>query len=299
MRQSRITRAITSDGGARLIYADTARIVQRAHIIHNTSKTMTAALGRALTAASIMGSLLKDKDNSLTLQFKGDGPAGSIVCVSDYKGNVRGYAANPEAELPPRSDGKLNVGGAVGSGTLYVIKDLGMSEPYIGLCRIVSGEIAEDITEYFAASEQTPSVCALGVRCSKSFDCTSAGGFLLQLLPGADDELIGRLEQNVAKITSISELSAEENAAQIVFATVFDGIPYEVFDEFDIDYTCECSKEKYARALVSLGRGELEELYNSGKSVETKCRFCGTAYSFSTDEINEMLKKAPDTSGNR
>lgn len=292
MRRSYITRAITSDGGARLIYADGGAIVQKAHELHGTSKTMTATLGRALIATSLMGSLLKDKDNTLTLHFKGDGPAGNIVCVSDYKGNVRGYADDPKVELPPRADGKLNVGGAVGKGTLYVIKDMGMSEPYIGLSPIVSGEIAEDITEYFAASEQTMSVCALGVRCTKEFDCSSAGGFLLQLLPGADDELVTKLEENIARVQSISAISAEENAAQIVFSIVFDGIPYEVFDEFDIGYECNCSRERYEKALISLGKDELDEMYADGKNVETVCRFCRSKYTFTPDEIKEMSSNA-------
>ena len=171
-----IKRAISRDGGIRVIFCDSTAIVRASCAIHHTSKTMTAVLGRALTATSLMACLLKDRDNTLTLQLRGDGPAGSVICVGDYKGNVRGYAENPDAELPPNSVGKLDVGGAVGRGTMYIIKDMGMNDPYVGVSPIVSGEIAEDVTEYFASSEQTPTVCALGVRVDRDNMCFAAGG---------------------------------------------------------------------------------------------------------------------------
>ena len=204
VKPSLMTRAMTQDGMVRLFYADTTSIVQKAHTIHGTSKTMTAVLGRALTGASLMGTLLKDRESSVTLQFKGDGPAGTILCVSDYAGNVRGCAGDPTVELPPNEMGKLDVGGAVGRGTLYVMKDLGLKEPYIGMSPIVSGEIAEDITAYFASSEQIPTVCALGVRCNPDFSCKAAGGYLLQLMPGADESLIERVEKAVGALPPIS-----------------------------------------------------------------------------------------------
>ena len=203
MQSSVITRAMTSDGSARIICADTTAIVQKAFEVHRTAKTMTAALGRSLTVTSLMGSLLKDKADTLSLQIKGDGPAGTILCVSNYRGDVRGYAENPDAELPPNEHGKLDVGGAVGQGTLCIIRDFGTGEPYVGISQLVSGEIAEDISEYFVTSEQTPTVCALGVRANTDNSCKSAGGFLLQLLPGADDSIIPALEKNIAALGSV------------------------------------------------------------------------------------------------
>ncbi len=294
MASSKIVRAITADGSARIFFTDTTEIVRRAHDIHGTSKTMTAVLGRVLTATSIMGSMLKDKGNTLMLQFRGDGPAGTVLCVSDYAGNVRGYAQNPAVELPPNSVGKLDVGGAVGRGTFYVSKDMGTSEPYVGMCNIVTGEIAEDITEYFALSEQTPTVCALGVRCDTTGQCTSAGGYILQLMPGADEETISTLEKNITLIPSISKAIKMENADEYVIKTIFAGLDFEVFDEFDTEYRCSCSRESFAKALVSLGRDELGDMIALGKEIEMTCQFCDNRQTFSCGEISELLKLASD-----
>ena len=282
---SYICRAISRDGGARIIFTNSTDIVRIASEIHHTSKTMTAALGRALSAASLMGSLLKDKDNSLTLQIKGDGPAGTIVCVSDYAGNVRGYADNPNAELPPNSAGKLNVGGAVGKGSLYVIKDMGMSDPYVGVSELVSGEIGDDITAYFAQSEQTPSVCALGVRVDREKRCTAAGGFLIQLLPGADESIIPKLEENIGRMDSVSSLIFAGRCGEEIIAQAFDGIEYDMFDEFDTDYVCTCSRQRYLTALAGLGDKDMDEL-RDGKPIEARCHFCGKKYSFTAEEID-------------
>lgn len=285
-----ITRAITTDGSARIIFADTTDIVQKAMEIHSLSKTATAALGRALTATSLMGSLLKDKDNTLTLQFKGDGPLGTVMCVSDYKGNVRGYVENPACELAPNAKGKLDVGGAIGkNGTLYVIKDMGYKEPYIGMCPIVSGEVAEDVTEYFATSEQTPSVCSLGVRVSQEKYCKAAGGFLIQLMPMADDNTVSLIERNIALIDSVSAIIERGGRAEDVIATCFAGIEYETFDEFDIDYVCNCSREKYEKALVTLAADDFASL-GDGKPIEAVCRFCNKKYSFTFDELKNLRK---------
>ncbi|MBE6570154.1 MAG: Hsp33 family molecular chaperone HslO [Ruminococcaceae bacterium] len=284
-KKSIIKRAITDDGSARIFFIDSTAIVRRACEIHHTSKTMTAVLGRALSAASLMGSLLKDRDNTLTLQFKGNGPAGLIVCVSDYMGNVRGYAENPDAELPPNDIGKLDVGGAVGRGTMYVIKDLGLNEPYIGVCPLVSGEIAEDVTEYYASSEQTPTVCALGVRVDQDNMCFAAGGYLLQLMPGAEESIIDKLETNIGMMNSVSQLIAEGKTGDDIIAAVFAGIEYTMFDEFDAEYRCTCEREKYKRALVGLREEDMNELVEAGEDIETNCRFCGTKYVFPLDEI--------------
>lgn len=289
-----IKRAITEDGSARVFVIDSTAIVRRSCQIHHTSKTMTAVLGRALTAASLMGTLLKDRDNSLTLQFKGDGPAGTVVCVSDYMGNVRGYAENPDCELPPNAIGKLDVGGAIGQGTMYVIKDMGMSEPYIGVCPLVSGEIAEDVTQYFATSEQTPTVCALGVRVDHDNMCFAAGGFLLQLMPGAEESVISRLETNVNLMGSVSKLIADGKTGDEIVAMLFDGIAYTMFDEFEAAYKCTCSRERYKNALLSLNEKDMQELLDAGEPIETNCRFCGKKYTFEVAEIREALgnKKA-------
>ncbi len=294
MARSKIVRAITSDGSARLFFTDSTEIVRRAHDIHGASKTMTATLGRALTATSIMGSMLKDKGNIVTLQFRGDGPAGVVLCVSDYSGNVRGYAQNPKVELPPNGAGKLNVGGAIGKGTFYVSKDMGTSEPYVGMCNIVSGEIAEDITEYFAVSEQIPTVCALGVRCDSDGQCTSAGGYILQLMPGAEEETIAALEKNITLIPSISQAVAMENADEYIIKTLFSGLEFEIFDEFDTEYRCNCSRESFSKALISIGKDDLSEMAAAGKEIEMTCQFCDNRQIFSPDELSELLKIASE-----
>jgi len=287
---SMITRVMTRDGSAMLVIINSTEIVKKAAKIHELSHTMTAVLGRALTATSMMGSLLKDKDHSITLQLKGDGPGGSVVCVSDYSGNVRGYVQNPKTDLPPNSYGKIDVGGAVGKGNLYIIKDLGLNEPYVGLSPIVSGEIAEDITEYYASSEQTPSVCALGVRVSEEHVCFAAGGFLLQLMPGADDAIITRLEKNINGLKSVSQLVADGLSGNEIAQQVLDGIEYDIFDYIPIEYKCPCSKEKYEGALLSLGISDLEELSQDPKGIETVCHFCNSKYNFTSEELADMVK---------
>ena len=288
----KIVRAITADGSARLFVEISTDIVQRAHKIHSTSKTVTAVLGRALTAASLMGCMLKDKKDSLTLQFNGDGPVGSVLCVSDYSGNVRGCVTNPFVELPDNALGKLDVGGAVGRGNFYVAKDMGTGEPYVGLCNIVSGEIAEDITRYFVTSEQTPTVCALGVRCDNEANCTSAGGYILQLLPGATEETISILEENVGLIPSISKAVTMEKADEFIISTLFRGLEFEVFDEFDTEYRCSCSRESYEKALISLGKAELTEMIEEAKPIEMTCRFCDNKQTFTVSELKELLIQA-------
>lgn len=293
--KSIIKRAISADGGIRVLFCESTAIVRRACEIHHTSKTMTAVLGRALTATSLMSSLLKDKDNTLTLQLKGDGPAGSVICVGDYMGNVRGYADDPTVELPPNKYGKLDVGGAVGQGSLYIIKDMGMNEPYVGVSPIVSGEIAEDITEYFANSEQTPTVCALGVRVDKDNMCFAAGGYIIQLMPGYTDSEVDRIETNVNMAESVSKMIADGKDGDEIIALLFDGIEYQMFDEFDIEYRCSCARDRYLRALVSLNETDMQELRDAGEPVETNCRFCGKKYVFELDEIDKARAEAKES----
>lgn len=284
-----VSRAMTRDGSARIICADTTEIVRRAREYHNTSKTMTAALGRALTATSLMGTLLKDEGDSLTLKFIGDGPGGMVICVSDFKGNVRGYAEHPEVELKPNSAGKLDVGGAIGKGSLYVVRDTGEGEPYVGISELVTGEIGDDITEYYAVSEQTPTVCALGVRVDQHINCIGAGGFLLQLMPGADEEVITQIEKNMEKIGSVSMLIADGATPDDVIALAFDGIEYDKFDQFAMGYICTCGRDKYLRAITSMPRGEIFSMLVDGDPIETQCRFCGKKYVFEKDEIIAAL----------
>ncbi|MBR6917793.1 MAG: Hsp33 family molecular chaperone HslO [Clostridia bacterium] len=286
MKKSYITRAITQDGSARIFCTDSTSLVDRAVKIHKTSKTCAAVLGRALTATSLMGSLLKDRDNSLTFQIKGDGPAGTVVCVSDYSGNVRGYVQNPEVELPENKFGKLDVGGAVGkNGYVYVTKDLGLAEPYNGVSPIVTGEIGDDVTEYFASSEQTPSACALGVRVSDGIDVIASGGFLVQIMPGADSAVIDRIEANLKLIPSVSAMIKDSKTPEEIIEAVFKDIPYDVFDSFDTDYKCTCSREKYLKALISLPDKDIEELKSEDAPIETECRFCKQKYTFDISEI--------------
>lgn len=292
MQTSHLTRALTRDGSAMIVAADTSSIVQTAHEIHHLSKTMTAALGRALTAASLMGSLLKEENQSVTLRFCGDGPAGTICCVSDWRGNVRGYADNPQAELPPNAKGKLDVGGVVGKGPMHVLRDLGQEMPYVGVSQIVSGEIAEDITHYFASSEQTPSVCALGVLTNTDFSCRAAGGFLVQMLPFADPQTAETIERNISGIESVSRMVDSGMTPQDLIATVFANLEYDLLDETDVGYVCTCSRERYGAALLSLGRKELEKLRREGEPVETCCSFCGKKYVFSPQEIQRMAENA-------
>lgn len=288
-KNSLITRVMTKDGSARLILIDSTEIVRSARKYHNTSKTVTAALGRCLTITSMMGCLLKDKDNTVTLKFNGDGPAGAITCTADYTGDVRGYAENPDAELPPNSIGKLDVGGAIGKGTIYVIKDMGMGEPYVGLSPIITGEVAEDMTNYFASSEQTPTICALGVRLDTEINCTAAGGFLLQLMPGYDNAVVDQLEMNMKGLDSVSSMMIKGYSTEDIINAVLKNIEYDIFDSIEVSYRCNCSKEKYKKALLSLGKKELVEMYDEGKDIETQCRFCGGKYIFTKEEIKELI----------
>ena len=288
----KIIRAITSDGSARLFLEISTDIVQRARDFHQTSKTVTAVIGRALTAASLMGSMLKDKTDSLTLQFNGDGPVGTVLCVSDYSGNVRGCVGNPYVELPANNKGKLDVSGAVGRGTFYVAKEMGGGEPYVGLCNIVSGEIAEDITRYFVTSEQTPTVCALGVRVDDDLNCISAGGYILQLLPGAEDSFIDKLEERIDKIPPVSTLFSTGKTNEEYIKDILGDIEFDLFDEADVSYHCDCTKKRVENALISMGEKDMKEIIDEGKNIDVSCQFCDKIYTFTPDNLRELLKRA-------
>ena len=284
-----VTTYLTEDGMARLIYGDTTGIVAYAAEKHQPSKTVTAALGRGLTAAALMGATLKDEDGSLTLRFTGGGPAGGLVCVSDSHGNVRGCADEPTAELPPNAQGKLDVGGVIGrDGELYVVRDYGFGEPYVGHVKLVSGEIAEDITNYYAVSEQTPTVCALGVRVNQDRALKSAGGFLLQLLPGAEDALAEKLEERVQALPSLSALIAEGKTAGDIAALVFGDIPYHEMGTASVRYQCNCDRERYRRSVQCIGIQELKSMCDAKEGAEVVCRFCGEKYFFPPEELDAM-----------
>lgn len=276
---SRLIRAISENGGMAFYAVDSTEIVREAERIHQTSAVTSAALGRLLTAASMMGTMLKREEHSLTLRVKGGGPAGTVLAVSDGLGNVRGYVERPVVELPPRADGKLDVGGAVGrNGTLSVVKDLGMKEPYVGQVPLASGEIAEDITAYYAVSEQTPTVCALGVLVDKDLSILTAGGYLIQLLPGALDAEITRLEQNIAAMPSVTALLRGGASLEEMMARALDGFSPHVLEERRVCYRCNCSQTRVERALLSLGGRELAEMAAQGKPVEICCHFCDKKY---------------------
>ncbi len=285
---SRIIRAMTVDGSAVAEVVDSTDIVNSAIKFHKTSPTASAALGRVLTAASLMGSRLKDKGDSLTLSFRGDGPAGMIMAVSDYFGNVKGYIENPAVDLPLKPNGKLDVSGAVGSGSMSVVRDTGLKEPVTGISEIVSGEIAEDIASYYANSEQTPTLLSLGVLVAPDLTCAGAGGVFIQLMPHADDQTVAQIEKNAASLTAVSNLIANHTSCEQLLQLALSGVPYDLFDEIDVGYKCDCSKARMLRAVKSLGRAELEKIFAEQEEVEICCRFCDKKYSFGKEILKGM-----------
>lgn len=286
----KIVRYITEDGSAFIIAADTTDVVGKAEQIHKTSAVNTAALGRLMTAASMMGDMLKSKDDSVTLRMNGGGPAGSLIAVSDSSGNVRGYVQNPVVEISLNEKGKLDVKGTVGTnGYLYVMKDIGLKEPYVGQTEIVSGEIAEDITNYFASSEQTPSVCALGVLVNPDLTVAAAGGFIIQLLPFCPDEIIDKIEYAMQTIEPVTAMLSKGMTPDDIAQTAMHGIEISKLDESEIEYRCNCSKERVEEALISTGRESLEEMIASGEDTEVECHFCDKKYVFTPDDIKKLL----------
>lgn len=271
---------------------DTTDIVGRAEEIHKTSAVCTAALGRLLTAGSMMGNMLKGKDDSITLRINGDGPTGSVIVVSDFNGDVRGYIQNPVVEIPLNSKGKLDVGGAVGkNGLLYVLKDLGLKEPFSGSVPLVSGEIAEDITSYYALSEQIPTVCALGVLVNPDLSVKAAGGYIIQLLPAASDSTIDKLEKSITELKSVTAMLGSGMSPEEIVRLALKDFEVEVLYSQDIEYKCNCSKDRVSKALISLGREELEEMAQDENSTEVNCHFCDKVYKFSKDDLKKLIKK--------
>lgn len=287
---SELVRMISSDGTLTVMAIDSTDIINKMEQIHQTSAVTSAALGRLLTAASMMGAVLKGKDNSITLRLSGDGPSGSIIAVSDSMGNVRGYVANPVVEIPLNIKGKLDVAGAVGTnGTLTVMKDLGMKEPYIGQIPIISGEIAEDITSYYATSEQTPTVCALGVLVNPDLSIQAAGGFIIQLLPTAFEDTIDKVEECIQGIESVTQMLTRGMTPEDICRHVLKGFELEILDTSSPEYKCNCSKERVSKALLTLGKEELAEMAQDEKT-EVSCHFCDKKYVFTPKEILKLCE---------
>lgn len=280
-----IIRATGADGYVKMAVITAKDTVQRAREIHNTAPTALAALGRALCAASLLGNAMKEENASLTIRIAGDGPLNGIVVISDHEGYVRGYAGDPSVDLPLRSDGKLNVGAAVGrSGMLTVSRDIGLKEPYIGSVELVSGEIAEDITAYLLQSEQVPSACGLGVLVDTDTSVKAAGGFIVQLMPGADEKLIDLLEENIFMMDQLTTI-LDEDGAEAVFSQVLKGIEYHIVSHEQVGYRCACSREKVAEAISCLSEEELKDITSGGEDIEVSCQFCDRIYRFSPSEL--------------
>lgn len=288
----RIIRAITTDAAIQMTAIETTQMVERARNIHRTLPLATAALGRTLTITSVLGGQLKVDDGSVTVQVRGDGPLGTIVCVADSQGNARGYLQNPAVDLPLRPDGKLAVGMGVGQGHLMVIKDIGLKDPVTGTVELVNGEIAEDVTRYFAESEQIPSACALGVLVNQDQSVRQAGGYLVQLLPGAADADIDRLEQNIAKAGSMTGMLDSGMSLEDIVRAVLDGFAVQFLEEAPVCYRCACNEAKVTRALISLGEQELLQMAGEDKPTEITCQFCDKVYTFLPADLRDLAANA-------
>ncbi len=290
--QDYIVRALSGDGFVKAMAISSTHLVERARQIHRTTPTASAALGRLLTAASMMGNLQKVENGALTLQIKGGGPLGTLLATADPAGNVRGYVHNPQIPLMEKYPGKLDVGAAVGTnGMLTVIRDLQMKEPYIGSVELASGEIAEDITAYFARSEQTPSACALGVLVDVDHTIKVAGGYLLQLLPGAPEETIARLEQGIQKAGAVTPMLASGMSPEEILQTVMAELEPQILETSPVEYRCYCSREKVTGTLITIGKKDLRQIVDEGKPICVECQFCDTVYTFTPEQIESLLRE--------
>ena len=287
----RIVRAISTDGMVQAAAICSRDLTERARQIHKTLPVATAALGRTLAAASMMGNALKSDGASLTLQFKGGGPLGTVLAVSDNEGNVRGYVTNPYVDIPLRKDGKLDVGTAVGhEGTLTVIKDLHMKEPYVGTIDLLGGEIAEDVAGYFVESEQIPTACALGVLVDRDQSVKAAGGYLIQLMPGAAEDTIAKVEGGIMAAGAVSAILEKNDDPEAMLRTVMSDFDLKILETCPVEYRCYCSRERVERALISLGREELEQMLSEQGGCQLTCQFCDAVYEFTAEDIQRLLK---------
>lgn len=288
-----LVRVIAKDAPIKAMAISGTSLVERARQIHDTWPVATAALGRLLMAASMMGNMLKEQDSSVTLRVKGDGPLGTVLAVSDSMGNVRGYVENPAVDVPRKSHAKLDVGSAVGpGGTLTVVKDLGLKEPYVGSIQLISGEIAEDIAAYFVESEQIPTACALGVLISPDQTVRAAGGYLIQLLPGADESVISAIERGVARVGAVSAQLDRGLGPVELLQDVLSDFQLEMLETSPVEYRCYCSRERVSRALISVGASELKSLIQEQGSTDLTCQFCDKVYHFTRDDLESLLQEA-------
>lgn len=286
-----IVRVTAADNQIRGFASTTKELVENARSIHNTSPIATAALGRLLTAGTMMGIMMKGEKDLLTLQIKGDGPIGGIIVTASSDATVKGYVHHPEIMLPPNPRGKLDVGGAIGNGMLTVIKDLGLKEPYVGQTNLISGEIAEDLTYYFATSEQVPSSVALGVLMNKDNTVGQAGGFIIQLMPFANEEVISKLEENIGKLDGITGLLDKDMTPEMILELLLGEFDMEILDKQSTEFKCNCSKERVEKAVISIGKKDISEMIEDNEPIEVNCHFCNEHYIFNTEELKELLTK--------
>lgn len=291
MMEDYIVRATAAGGQMRAFAATTKNLVESARVHHNTNPVATAALGRTLTAGAIMGSMMKNDTDMLTLQIRGDGPIEGITVTADSHANVKGYVGNPDVMLPPKN-GKLDVGGAVGIGLLQVIKDMGLKEPYVGQTILVSSEIAEDLTYYFASSEQVPSSVGLGVLMNKDNTVRCAGGFIIQLMPFATEETISQLEENLKDVTSVTDFLDKGYTPEQMLEKLIGHLDLEITDTIPTQFYCNCSKERVEQAVASIGKKDIQEMIDEGKDIEVKCHFCNTAYNYTVEDLKNILKRS-------
>ncbi|GAB6159716.1 Hsp33 family molecular chaperone HslO [Howardella ureilytica] len=285
---SRILKAVTANGEARVYLAETKELVDEVIKRHNMSPVAGVAIGRLLTAGAMMGTMMKNEQDILTIRIKGNGPIGDMLVTAKPNGDVKGYVTNPQVFVPLKEDGKIDVAKAVGIGVLSVTKDMGLKEPYIGDCILVTSEIGDDLTYYFATSEQTPSAVGLGTTLNSDNTVKASAGFIIQMMPDATDETIGTIEVNIANITSVSGLIEEGKSLEDILAMILKGLEYKIVEEIPARFKCDCSRKKVTDALLSLGSEELKSLIDEGKPVETTCQFCGERYEFGLDELSVM-----------
>lgn len=286
-----IVRATAGNAQIRAFAASTTELVEQARVHHGTSPVATAALGRLLTGGVMMGSMMKNDSDVLTLQINCSGPIGGLTVTADALGNVKGYVNEPEVMLPPKN-GKLDVGGALGQGILNVIKDMGLKEPYAGQTILQTGEIAEDLTYYFATSEQVPSSVGLGVLMEKNNTVRCAGGFIVQVMPFIEEPVLAKLEENISKIQSVTSMLDNGHTPEEMLSQVLDGLDMEITDTLPAQFSCNCSKERIEKAIISIGKKDIQEMINDGETIEVKCHFCNRAYHFTVEELKDLLKKS-------